>query len=231
IGGNLCLDTRCTYYNQSEEWRRSIGYCMKEVGETCWVAPGSPRCWAVSSSDTAPLLCSVDAEVRLVSSRGERIIPLTELYQDDGIRYLNKAADEILTEISVPHEPGRRSTYWKLRRRGSIDFPVLGVGASLKFNESREVVHARIHLGGVHSFPVEASAAERHLEGKSLTEAVAAEAARLAQGVSSPMDNTDFTLQWRREMVLHYVDGVLRELGDLPTRVWPSSQGMGAMSV
>jgi 4-hydroxybenzoyl-CoA reductase subunit beta len=231
IGGNLCLDTRCTYYNQNEEWRRSIGYCMKEVGETCWVAPGSPRCWAISASDTAPLLCALDAQVHLVSVRGERVIPLTEMYRDDGIQYLNKEQDEILTEISVPVDTSMRATYWKLRRRGSIDFPVLGVGAAITFGGDGRVKRARIHFGGVHSFPIRAIKAEDSLVGERLDAATIAKAARLAQAYATPMDNTDFTLQWRREMALHYVDGALREIGGLKPRVQPNTQGLFPLSV
>ena len=102
LGGNVCVDTRCTYYNQTEEWRRSIDYCMKEAGTVCWVAPGSSRCWAHTASDSAPVLCALDAEVRLVSSQGARTLPLVELYRDDGIDYLSKRPDEILTEITLP---------------------------------------------------------------------------------------------------------------------------------
>ena len=90
IGGNLCLDTRCNYYNQTYWWRQAIGFCMKKDGDTCWVAPGSARCWAVSSSDTAPVLIALQAHVRLVGPQGERLIPIHDLYRDDGIQYLAK---------------------------------------------------------------------------------------------------------------------------------------------
>ncbi|NRA96113.1 MAG: FAD binding domain-containing protein [Planctomycetes bacterium] len=230
LGGNLCLDTRCTYYNQNEEWRQSIGYCMKEVGDTCWVAPGSPRCWAVQASDSAPALCSLDAHVVLHSTAGERVIPIADLYNDDGIVYLTKSRTEILTEIRLGPAGARRSTYWKLRRRGSIDFPVLGVGVALEL-DGGTVSSAKIHLGAVHSFPVAATAAAAHLLGKSLTEDVIAEAAELAKDPASPLDNTDFTLQWRRRMVGSYVDGALRELAGLPPKATPSVHGEGALAL
>ena len=102
LGGNLCVDTRCTYYNQTEEWRRSIDYCMKEQGTICWVATKSPRCWAHSASDTAPMLCALGARVRLASSAGEREIPVTSLYRDDGIDYLGIRPGEILTKVILP---------------------------------------------------------------------------------------------------------------------------------
>ncbi|SVB15459.1 uncharacterized protein METZ01_LOCUS168313, partial [marine metagenome] len=131
IGGNLCVDTRCNYYNQTHEWRESIGFCMKREGDICLVAPGSSKCWAVTSSDAAPALIAVGASVILVGPNGERSMPVSALYQDDGIDYLAKKPDEILTRILIPKTEGLRSTYRKVRRRGSFDFPVLGVAASL----------------------------------------------------------------------------------------------------
>ena len=153
IGGNVCLDTRCTYYNQSEEWRRSINYCLKEQGEICWVATKSARCWAINASDSAPLLCAIGAKVRLLSTRqGTRELPLAELYQDDGINYLQMQRDELLSEVVLPATNGSsngfRSTYWKLRRRGSIDYPVLGVGTAL-WMDGDVVADVRIFLGAV----------------------------------------------------------------------------------
>src|SRR4030095_9021739 len=97
IGGNLLLDTRCNYYDQNYEWRKAIHFCMKKDGEICWVAPSSPRCWAVQSSDCAPVMVAIGAKVKLVSSSGERVISAAELYNDDGIRHLNKRPDELLT--------------------------------------------------------------------------------------------------------------------------------------
>src|SRR4051794_10867212 len=123
IGGNLCVDTRCTYYNQTEEWRRSIDYCLKEEGMVCWVAPGSARCLAHSASDSAPMLATLGARVTLVGKAGERVIPVEDLFRDDGIHYLGKGADEILSEVLLPKESDAtacRSAFWKLRRRGSI---------------------------------------------------------------------------------------------------------------
>src|SRR5262249_21279496 len=111
IGGNLCLDTRCNYYDQSWEWRRAIGFCMKRDGETCWVATSSPRCLAVSSTDAAPALIALNARARLVSPGGAREIPVHDLYHNDGMQYLTRRPDEILTEIVVPVTVGVRSTY------------------------------------------------------------------------------------------------------------------------
>src|SRR5918912_3903399 len=111
IGGNLCLDTRCNYYNQNYEWRKAIDFCLKKDGDICWVATASKRCVAMSSTDCAPALLALGARVRLVSANGEREVALEELYNNDGIDYIRRRPDEILTEIKI--RPSRASTYWK----------------------------------------------------------------------------------------------------------------------
>ena len=217
IGGNLCLDTRCTYYNQNEEWRRSIDYCMKEQGETCWVAPSSPRCWAVSSGDSVPMLCTLGAEITLVSSAGERTLPLAELFRDDGIEYLSKRPDEILTTIRIPSPSGARTGFWKLRRRGSIDFGVLSVAVSGWCN-GNTTDRIEIWLGSVGSTPVRCTASIVALIGKPLDEETIAAAAALARksAGANPLGNTDFVPQWRGKMIEKYVEAVLREVAGLP---------------
>jgi len=204
LGGNVCVDTRCNYYNQSYEWRKAIGFCMKRDGDICLVAPGSPRCWAVSSSDTAPVLWSLGARVRLVGPGGERTVPLASLYRDDGIEYLAKRADEILTEIVLPPADGWRSAYLKLRRRGSFDFPVLGVAVALRL-EGQIVREARIVLGAVASLPREASKAAAGLVGQRLTAETIAAAADAAAGPAKPLDNTDLTHPYRKKVTRVYV--------------------------
>ena len=215
LGGNLCLDTRCTYYNQTEEWRTSIDFCLKEGGDTCWVAPQSPRCWAVSSSDAAPVLCALGARVRLVSPKGEREVSVADLYRDDGIDYLTKQPDEVLTEIMLPPPDGVQMSFWKLRRRGSIDFAVLTAAVAVRRDDDGVVSEAAVWLGAVASAPVRSEAAEAVLVGSSLTAEVIAEAATATRKVATPLDNTDFTLQWRSKMVVHYVEAALREVAGL----------------
>src|SRR5262245_25947767 len=148
LGGNLCLDTRCNYYDQSYEWRKAIDFCMKKDGAICWVAPSSPRCWAVSSSDVAPVLVAIGAEYVLTSAAGERVVPAARFYHNDGINYLTKQPDEILTAVRLPAPDGWDAVYHKLRRRGSFDFPVLGVAVWVQWNGD-EVTDARVVLGGV----------------------------------------------------------------------------------
>src|SRR5579863_2051913 len=186
IGGNLLLDTRCNYYNQTEFWRQSIGYCMKKDGDICLVAPGSPRCWAISSADTAPALVSLNAQARLVSTRGERLVPVRELFRDDGMQPYTKEPDEILSEIILLPADGWRSVYLKLRRRNSFDFPILGVAAAIRFAEDGTVADAHITLGAVASYPVEATEAANRLIGQKLTSEIMDEVATLAAKRAKP---------------------------------------------
>ncbi len=212
LGGNLCLDTRCNYWDQSLEWRQSIDFCLKRDGKVCWVAPGSERCWAVASSDTAPLLCAIGAEVTLVSVEGERRIPVRELFRDDGIEYLNKRSNEILTTVHVPPARGWRVSYRKLRRRGSFDFPVLGVAVAARLTGG-VVEEARIFVTGAGSHPHDAGAAAALLVGKRLDDReLVAEVAERAARLAKPLDNTDFALGWRKEMARHHVTAALADL-------------------
>ena len=212
LGGNLCLDTRCNYYDQSYEWRKAINFCMKKDGATCWVAPSSPKCVAVSSTDTAPALMALGARVRLVSHAGEREIPLTDLYNNDGMLYLHRKPDEILAEVLLDPTHGWRSTYWKLRRRGSFDFPVLSVAAAARFSAKGIVEEARIVVGSVASRPLIASEAGKFLMGRSPTSETIAEAAALAARIAKPLDNTDFDMTWRKKVTAEFVTYALREL-------------------
>ncbi len=205
IGGNLLLDTRCNYYNQTEFWRQSIGYCMKKDGDICLVAPGSPRCWAISSADTAPVLVSLGASVRLVSVRGERVLPVCELFRDDGMDPYTRAADEILSEIILPPATGWRSVYLKLRRRGSFDFPILGVAVVLRTAGDGSVADARITLGAVASHPVEATDAAALLLGQRLTPDLISTVATVAAKRAKPLDNADLTINYRKQVTPVYI--------------------------
>ena len=209
LGGNLCLDTRCNYYNQSYEWRKAIDFCLKKDGKICWVATASKRCVAVSSTDTAPALIALNAAVTLVSTAGERSVKVEDFYKNDGIDYLSRRPDEVLTEVGVP--AGWKSTYWKLRRRGSFDFPILGVAVALKL-EKETISEARIALGAVASRPFLVEKAGEFLKGKRLTDEVIAQAAELVANRAKPMDNTDMDLYWRKEVADDFTGYALREL-------------------
>ena len=212
LGGNLCLDTRCNYYDQNYEWRKSIGFCLKKDGDICWVAQGSAKCMAVSSTDTAPALMALGARVRLVSRSGEREVPLSELYQNDGIRYITRQPGELLTEVLLDSFDGWKSTYWKLRRRGSFDFPVLSVAAAARLSDQGIVVDARIVVGSVACLPLVATEASRSLVGRPLDQESIAQAAALGARIAKPLDNTDFDMSWRKRVTAEFVTYALREL-------------------
>ena len=211
LGGNVLLDTRCNYYDQTLEWRRAIDFCMKKDGSVCWVAPGSPRCLAVQSADSVPVLIALQARAVLAGPEGERELPVEELYRNDGIHYLAKRPEELLTEIRLPARDGWRASYRKLRRRGAFDFPVLSVGAAVRF-DGPSVAEARLVLGGVASAPFRLGGAEDALRGRTLDAATIAAAADAAAGSARPMDNTDFSFLWRKQMTRRWVE---RALGDL----------------
>ena len=212
LGGNCLLDTRCTYYNQNYEWRKAIDFCMKRDGKICWVAPACPRCWAVQSSDTVPVLVAIGAQVTLLSTRGARRIPAADLYRDDGIDYLTKDPDELLTAIHLPPANGWRASYHKLRRRGAFDFPVLGVAAWARFADDGSVADARVVLGGVGSHPIQVERARELLLGRRLEPELIHEVAEACFRPARPLDNTDFTLSWRKDMVRPFVARALGEL-------------------
>ncbi|MCS6818219.1 MAG: FAD binding domain-containing protein [Blastocatellia bacterium] len=215
IGGNLCIDTRCTYYDQTFFWREALGFCLKKDGTVCPVAPGGTRCWAVSSSDGAPVMIALGAVLRLIGPHGERTIAAEEFYRDDGIQYLAKAPQEILVEVTLPRQEGWRSTYWKLRRRGAIDFPVLGVAVAVRM-ESGECRDARIVLGAVGSCPKRIREAERILEGKRLEPDVIEAAAHTVSRVIRPLDNTDFLHLYRKRIASVFTRRALSEIAGAP---------------
>jgi 4-hydroxybenzoyl-CoA reductase subunit beta len=225
IGGNVCVDTRCNYYDQTDHWRKSVDWCMKAPSSKgvvldpsdaqpvpCRVAPGGNRCWAVSSTDSAPMLIALSAKIILASAQGERELSLKDFYRDDGIHYLTKRPDEILTEIHIPPADGLKSIYLKLRRRGSFDFPVLGVAVALQQAEDGTITDCKIVLGGIASHPIEFEEAEKILVGQKPTTELIEQAAQAVFGPARPMDNTDLHLYYRKRMTPVYVKRALREL-------------------
>ena len=212
VGGNLLLDTRCNYYDQNFEWRKGVNFCLKKDGDVCWVAPGSQKCWAVQSADLVPLMVALGARVRLVSTLGERVIAAAALYQDDGINYLRKRHDELLADVQLPPTNGWRATYKKLRRRGAFDFPVLGVAVRLDVGRDGTVRAAKVILGGIAPAPVEVKDAEAALVGGALDGESMRRAAEACYVKARPLDNTDFVMNWRKQMTKPYVLRALEEL-------------------
>jgi 4-hydroxybenzoyl-CoA reductase subunit beta len=212
IGGNLLLDTRCNYYDQNYEWRKGINFCLKKDGDVCWVAPGSSKCWAVQSSDLVPLFVALGARLRLSSTLGDREVEAAGFYNDDGIDYLHKRPDELLVDVELPATNGWRASYRKLRRRGAFDFPVLGVAAWARFDSSGSVTDANIVLGGIAPAPVNVIEAGQSLVGEPLKDDRIQEAAETAYVKARPLDNTDFLMNWRKQMTRQYTLLALRDL-------------------
>ncbi|HSP10558.1 MAG TPA: FAD binding domain-containing protein [Candidatus Dormibacteraeota bacterium] len=208
VGGNLCVDTRCNYYDMTYEWRKAAGFCMKKDGVICLVAPSSPRCWAVSSSDTAPMAIALDGMVTLTGPDGEREIAVDLLYQDDGMAYLAKQPHEVLTGLRLRAAPGTRSAYVKLRRRASIDFPIAGAAVALQL-DGETVSACRIVLSAVASHPLAARAAEEFLKGKRVDTDTIRETAEIAAKPAKPLDNADLSHFWRKRMVRVVVEQAL----------------------
>jgi 4-hydroxybenzoyl-CoA reductase subunit beta len=212
LGGNLCLDTRCLYYNQSDFWRGSLGGCIKKDGAVCHVAPGSDVCWAAFSGDLAPALLALDATIELASPRGVRTLPLTDLYLNDGLVRLNKARDEMVTTVRVPaSSAGWSGTYKKLRIRGSIDYPLAGVAVTMCKGPDGACLDARVALTAVNPMPrlVPAAAA---LIGKTFDPALVEEIAYQAIRTGKPLRTSASTMEYRRHMVRVFVRRAVTEL-------------------
>ena len=211
LGGNLCVDTRCFWWDQTQPWREAAGSCMKRDPDVvCRVAPNSPRCWAVSSTDTAPALGVLGATVRIVSRNGERRIPLDALYADDGIAYVTLQPGEILVAVHVP-APAGRSAFWKIRRRQSIDFALLSAAASVSM-DGDTVSAARVGLGAVGSCPLFPADVADALIGTTLDDAAIEAAAALAAKQARPMETSDLPSSWRRKVLPVVVAHALREV-------------------
>jgi len=212
LGGNLCLDTRCLYYNQSSFWRGSLGGCIKKDGTVCHVAPASDLCWAVFSGDTAPALIALDARVDLVSPRGQREVPLADLYLNDGLTRLNKMADEIVTLVRVPAASADwKGTYRKLRIRQSIDYPLAGVAVTMRKDWDGTCLEARIALTAVNPAPRRVSAADR-LAGQAYAAELVEEVAREAIRTAKPLKTSASTMEYRRHMIRVFVRRALTDL-------------------
>jgi 4-hydroxybenzoyl-CoA reductase subunit beta len=217
IGGNICLDTRCLWYNQSPAWRTSCGFCIKKDGDLCHVAPGGTKCWAAFSGDTPPALLCLDAEVEVAGPGGTRRVPVRDLYTGVGDARLKIAKDELLTRVILPTATANwRGAYLKLRVRGSIDYPLAGVAVALKANGKIEAV--RMALTGVNPAPVLVKGMEQRLPGKTpagVTDTLVAEIGELAARTAKPLTTSALTPEYRREIVRVYARrAIMKALSD-----------------
>ena len=200
LGGNICLDTRCLWYNQSLLWRKSCGFCLKKDGDLCHVAPGGSFCWATFSGDSAPALLCLNAELEIAGPSGVRRTPLSEFYVNDGIVRLHLASDEIVTRVYLPESSaGWKGSYLKLRVRGSIDYPLAGVAVALKV-KSGLVEDARVAITAVNPAPHIVKDADAQLIGVEPSEEVADRIGELAARTAKPLTTSALTPEYRREM-------------------------------
>jgi 4-hydroxybenzoyl-CoA reductase subunit beta len=196
VGGNLCLDTRCIYYNQSEWWRSANGYCLKHRGDTCHVAPQGQRCHAAFTGDLAPALLVFGAEIEIINSSGRRRIPLSEIYNDDGRDHLRLAKDDLLVAIRLPSSSAA-SAYAKIRVRGAIDYPLAGVAVALAGGGGGTIASLRIGITGTNSRPLLVTGADE-LVGHPLDEQALRKIDRLVQKQVQPMRTTVASAHYRR---------------------------------
>ena len=215
LGGNLCLDTRCVFYNQSAWWREANDHCLKRGGSTCHVAPQGEHCHAAFSGDLAPALIALGAEVDLLSCRGTRRVALAEAYRDDGAAHLAIERDEVLARVRVPAPaPGRVSGYRKARVRGAMDFPLAGVACALRLDRGA-IAELRIALTGTNSRPLLLQGTEALL-GKPLDDAGLAGLAKLVRKQVSPMRTTAMSSNYRRLVAAVHAQRLVRELAGGP---------------
>jgi 4-hydroxybenzoyl-CoA reductase subunit beta len=210
LGGNLCLDTRCTYYNQTYFWREALGFCLKKSGTVCHVVPTGRRCVAAHSSDVAPVLIALGATVEIASAAGRRTLAVEDFFVGDGVHNHVLAPGEVVTRVHVPAAARRlRAGYQKLRPRGAIDFPMLSVAFAARVNGVCE--SARLVVSAIAAKPKTVGGVDAIVRGRPLDDAVAEELARAAHRQCHPLINVPYDAEYRREMVPVFVRRAVRE--------------------
>src|ERR1051326_1725923 len=201
LGGNICLDTRCLWYNQSLTWRKGCGFCIKKDGDLCHVAPGGTKCWAVFSGDTPPALLCLDAEIEIASAGGVRRILLNDFYTGLGDEYRRLRPDELVTRVFLPASAaGYRGVYRKLRVRGSIDYPLAGVAVAMR-RSNGHIADARIGITAVNPAPLLVKGGGELLIGKTLDDSLAGKVGHLAAKTAKPLTTSALPPEYRREMI------------------------------
>jgi 4-hydroxybenzoyl-CoA reductase subunit beta len=204
LGGNICLDTRCVWYNQSLQWRTSCGFCIKKNGDLCHVAPGGKFCWAAFSGDTPPALLCLSAELEIAGPTGLRRVALKDFYTKIGDARMKLERNEMVTRIFLPESSsGWRGAYLKLRIRGSIDYPLAGVAVAIKKNGG-PVEAARVAITAVNPAPLLVPGADNALIGKQIDEHNASVVGELAAKTAKPLTTSGLTPEYRREIVKVY---------------------------
>lgn len=217
LGGNLCLDTRCWYYDQSRDWRKSLETCLKAGGAVCHIAKASRRCYALYCGDLAPALLALKASVKVASAKGERVLPLADFFVEEGIKRNVLRPGELVAEVAVPIMPGQRGAYVKFRHRESIDFPVVGVAAAIV---QAKGVCSEVGIGitGVLSAPIVAEKSQALILGKKLGHELIQEAAEAAFRQVRPVSNMECSPAYRRQLVRVLVEDALTRAAGLQPR-------------
>jgi 4-hydroxybenzoyl-CoA reductase subunit beta len=218
IGGNICLDTRCLWYNQSLAWRKSCGFCIKKDGDLCHVAPGGTKCWAAFSGDTPAALLCLDAQIEIASALQARVIPLSDFYTGEGDNYRKLQTNELVTRIILPKtSAGYSGVYRKLRIRGSIDYPLAGVAVAIK-ESNGQIDDLRVGITAVNPAPMLVKGTEKLIANGSSGEEIAEAAGDLAARTAKPLTTSALTPEYRREMIRVFTTrAVMAVLGQRPT--------------
>ena len=201
LGGNICLDTRCLWYNQSLTWRKGCGFCIKKDGDICHVAPGGTKCWAAFSGDTPPALLCLNAEIEIASPHAIRRVPLEEFYTGEGDDFRKLQPSEVVTRVFLPaSSAGYKGVYRKLRVRGSIDYPLAGVAVVMK-RSNGNISDARLGITAVNPAPLLVKGTSELLSNKMLDETLAEAVGDLAARTAKPLTTSALTPEYRREMI------------------------------
>jgi 4-hydroxybenzoyl-CoA reductase subunit beta len=212
LGGNVCLDTRCTYYNQTYFWRNALGYCLKKDGDTCHVTKVGKKCVAAHSADTVPVLMTLGASIDLASADGVRTVPAADFFVADGIWNSVRRADELVVRVHVPAPaPTVRLGFRKLRQRNSIDFPLLSIAVAADVRDD-VIADLRIVVTALGSRPRVLAGLDKVAYGRPLTDDVIDAVAERAFQQCHPLTNIIVDAEWRRAMVPVQVRRALQEL-------------------
>lgn len=213
IGGNVCLDTRCTYYNQTRFWRKALGYCLKKDGDACHVVKGGTRCVAAHSADTPPVLSVLDAVLEVAGPSGCRDVPITQFFTSDGIWNRTSERDELVVAIRIPRPPqGTRIAFQKLRARKAIDFPLANLAVRVDFDGAGRVSGLRLVASAMGAYPRNVGKVEEAAVGNKLTTNVIEAVAEQAFRQCHPLDSITVDKEWRRAMVPVLVRRALTEI-------------------
>jgi len=201
IGGNICLDSMCWYYNQSHQWRKLRPPCLKRGGDRCYTAKGAKQCCALFRADTPPALIALGAKVKVVGPVRERLIDIEGFYTQKGERANTLEATEFVKELQIPTPPRvSGGAYFKLNQRDAIDYPIVGAASQLSFANGK-CTSVRIVFTAVASGPVRVKEAEEMLLGNTITDNIVEKAAEAAQEKIRPMPHMGVSAGYKRKMI------------------------------